>query len=116
MRRAVSGLRAWLLQRLSALVLLAYLVVALGVFAFDPPQGHAAWRALMQSPAAALVTLVAFAALALHAWVGARDVLLDYVHPLALRLALLVALAATLLASGAWAARALLWLPGGALT
>ena len=116
MRRAVSGLRAWLLQRLSALVLLAYLVVALGVFALDPPQGHAAWRTLMQSPAVALATLVAFAALALHAWVGARDVLLDYVHPLALRLALLVALAATLLASGAWVARALLWLPGGALT
>lgn len=115
MRRAVSGLRAWLLQRLSALVLLGYLVVALVVLAAEAPGSHAQWRALMQSPAVALATLVAFAALLLHAWVGARDVLLDYVHPLALRLALLVAVAAMLLASGAWVVRALLWLPGAAL-
>ena len=115
MKRAVSGLRAWLLQRLSALVLLAYLAAALAVLAADAPRSHAQWQALMQAPAAALATLVAFAALLLHAWVGARDVLLDYVHPLPLRLTLLTVLAALLLASGAWVARALLWLPAGAL-
>lgn len=108
MRRAVSGLRAWLLQRLSALVLLGYLVVALVVLAAEAPGSHAQWRALMQSPAVALATLVAFAALLLHAWVGARDVLMDYVKPLPLRIGLMTLLVLLLGGSGITVLRALL--------
>ena len=44
---------------------------------------------------AALIALLA-AAVLLHAWVGVRDVVLDYLHPLGLRLAVLVATAAAL--------------------
>ncbi|MBI3155963.1 MAG: succinate dehydrogenase, hydrophobic membrane anchor protein [Burkholderiales bacterium] len=107
MKRAISGLRAWLLQRLSALVMLAYLVAALLRLAADPPHGHAQWLALMQAPAVALATLLAFGALLLHAWVGARDVLMDYVKPLPLRIGLMTLLALLLGGSGIAVLRAL---------
>jgi succinate dehydrogenase / fumarate reductase membrane anchor subunit len=107
-KRAVTGLRAWLLQRLSALVMLAYLVAALLRLAADPPHGHAQWQALMQTPAVALATLLAFGALLLHAWVGARDVLMDYVKPLPLRIGLMTLLALLLGGSGIAVLRALL--------
>ncbi len=108
MKRAVTGLRAWLLQRLSALVMLAGLVAALARLAADPPRSHAQWQALMQSPAVALGTLLFFAALLLHAWIGARDVLMDYVHPLPLRVALSTLLTLVLGGTGLAVLRALL--------
>jgi succinate dehydrogenase / fumarate reductase membrane anchor subunit len=59
----------------------------------------------------AVATALAAAALLLHAWVGVRDVILDYVKPLPLRAGLLVLVALVLAAEGLWAARLLL---GGA--
>lgn len=108
MKRALTGLRAWLLQRLSALVMLAYLVAGLLWLAADPPQGHAQWQALMHAPAVALATGLAFGALLLHAWVGARDVLMDYVKPLPLRIGLMTLLVLLLGGSGITVLRALL--------
>ena len=102
--RLFSGQRAFVLQRLTALVLLAYVAGALLRLALGAPPELAAWRAWAARPAgAALIALLA-AALLLHAWVGLRDVVLDYVHPLALRLAVLGAAAAALAFLGLWTA------------
>ncbi len=102
--RVFSGQRAFVLQRLTALVLLAYVAGALLRLAFGAPVALDGWRASAERPAgAALIALLA-AALLLHAWVGVRDVVLDYVHPLGLRLAVLGAVAAALLFLGLWTA------------
>lgn len=97
MERLLGGLRAWTLQRLSALYLLAFLAVMAVRALPAPPQNHAQWVQWWQPPWAAAAALLFFAALCLHAWVGARDVLLDYVKPRRLRAALL-ALVALMLA------------------
>jgi succinate dehydrogenase / fumarate reductase membrane anchor subunit len=47
-------------------------------------------------------------ALLLHAWVGVRDVILDYVHPVGLRVAALAVLGSGLMAMAVWAVRMLL--------
>lgn len=100
--RVFSGQRAFVLQRLTALVLLAYVAGALLRLAFGAPVALDAWRAWAARPVgAALVALLA-AALLLHAWVGVRDVVLDYVQPLGLRLAVLGAAAAALVFLGLW--------------
>jgi succinate dehydrogenase / fumarate reductase membrane anchor subunit len=112
MRRAVSAFRAWLLQRLSAVVMLAYLLFVLAHFWLDPPNSYQQWTQWLHQPAIAIVTGVFFAALLLHAWVGLRDVLMDYVHPLAIRLGLLTLLGLALLALGLWAMRILLQVSG----
>jgi succinate dehydrogenase / fumarate reductase membrane anchor subunit len=62
----------------------------------------AGWRAWAATPAGAALLALLAAAILLHAWVGVRDVVLDYVHPLGLRLALLGAVAAGLAFLGLW--------------
>lgn len=99
-----SGQRAFVLQRLSALVLLAFLAAGALRFAFGAPFSFGQWQSWSAQPLAAAALLVLAAALLLHAWVGIRDVVLDYVHPLALRLAILLVAAAGLTLLAGWTA------------
>lgn len=95
--RQLSGQRAWILQRLSALALLAATVAA-GLFLLTAPApDYRTWLAFVRHPWGAALVLAVAAALCAHGWVGARDVVLDYVHRPLLRLSVL-ALAACLLA------------------
>jgi succinate dehydrogenase / fumarate reductase, membrane anchor subunit len=105
LKRVVSGLRSWLLQRLTALVMLALMTWALLAFVIDSPQSFSQWQTLMRRPEAALAVGVLFAALLLHVWVGVRDVLMDYVHPLGLRIGLLTALVVGEAAMALWLLR-----------
>jgi len=100
----LSGQRAFVVQRLSALVLLAFVAAGAARLAFGSPVTLAQWQAWAAQPFAAAALLVLSAALFAHAWVGVRDVLLDYVRPFALRLSLLAAAAAGLLLLAAWTA------------
>jgi succinate dehydrogenase hydrophobic membrane anchor protein len=59
----------------------------------DPPHSYPAWRAWLVNSGVSIATGVFFAALLAHAWVGVRDVIIDYVHPEALRVCLLALLA-----------------------
>jgi succinate dehydrogenase / fumarate reductase membrane anchor subunit len=102
--RVLTGQRAFLAQRISALVLLAFVAAAAARLAFGSPVTLAQWQAWAAQPFAAAALLVLAAALFAHAWVGIRDVLLDYVRPFALRLSLLAAVAAGLLLLAAWSA------------
>lgn len=103
MSRHASGLRAWYLQRISGLYLGGLTLYLLGLFILAPPADHAAWRALVAQPLMQVALLLGFAALLLHAWVGFRDVVIDYVHPTALRIGLLTLTAIGLLGCGFWA-------------
>ena len=103
MKGPLSGLRAWLVQRLSALYLLGFLVFLLATVATaEAPWSYASWRAWVLGPGMSTGTVLFFAALLLHVWVGLRDVILDYVHPLALRVGALGCLAVVELALAAW--------------
>lgn len=103
-RRLLSGLRAWTVQRASALYLAGFGVVLAVRLVSEPPDSYRRWVALWSHPAMASAAMLAVACLCLHAWVGARDVILDYVRPAAVRpvalalLALFLVLVATRLA------------------
>lgn len=103
MNRAIHGLQGWLLQRLTAVYLLVYLVYFFGHLLVDPWHGYEAWRAWLGLPAVNVATLVFFIALLIHAWIGLRDVVMDYIHPFVWRLAALVLAGAGLLSAGLWA-------------
>ncbi|HHM05189.1 MAG TPA: succinate dehydrogenase, hydrophobic membrane anchor protein [Gammaproteobacteria bacterium] len=103
-----SGIRAWLLQRLSAVYMALYMVFFLLSFAWEPPVGYSAWREFVAAPAMSVATLLLFALLLGHAWVGVRDVVMDYVHAFFFRFVVLITVAAALLAMGIWAALVLL--------
>ena len=107
MRRAATGLRGWLVQRLSAVYMLFFIVFFLVHFIVDPPHFFPAWRDWLMSFGVSIAVAMFFVSLIAHMWVGVQDVLMDYVHPSALRVCLLVLLVLSLAAMGGWVMRTL---------
>ena len=108
MSRGAQGLRAWLAQRISAVYLGAVTPLLLGYFLFFTPSNHQQWSQFVAQPLVAICLALYVLALLMHAWVGVRDVLIDYVHPLSIRLTLLASIAFLLLGCGLWALRSLM--------
>lgn len=108
MSQYLSGLPAWLVQRLSALYLVLFTLAAMIWWWVTPPLDYAAWRALIASPVSGVAITMAFLALLLHSWVGIRDVILDYAGRNAgIRLLLLALLGGWLIAQAVWLVRLL---------
>ncbi len=87
--RVFSGQRAWLLQRVTAIAILALLALGLVTLVVTDGSGYEKWRALAMSSHGAVLILLLFVAMAIHGWIGVRDIVLDYVKPPAIRLPLL---------------------------
>lgn len=102
MTRKAQGLRAWLWQRVSAVYMTVYLVYFGVHLTVAPPRSYGAWHDWMAGPVVTMATALFLGALLIHAWVGIRDVILDYAHSLALRLTLLTIAALGLIGSGLW--------------
>ncbi|MCU7845215.1 MAG: succinate dehydrogenase, hydrophobic membrane anchor protein [Candidatus Thiodiazotropha sp. (ex Monitilora ramsayi)] len=102
MSRQASGLRAWFLQRATAIYLILFILYALQHMIFSPPANHADWQAWVASPLVSLGLLLFFASLLLHAWVGFRDVIIDYVHPTPIRVTVLTVAGFVLVGCAAW--------------
>ena len=102
------GLTGWLAQRVTAIVMLLYLVL-LGVsWALAPSHGYDGWAGLFAPQPMKIATLLALASLGYHAWVGVRDIWMDYVRPTGLRLTLHLLTILALAGYGAWAVQ-ILW-------
>ena len=89
MSRQTQGLRAWLIQRFSAVYLAGFLVYLCISFLTLDDLDHAGWRAWLAHPAMVLGGSGFVLALMLHGWVGVRDIILDYIPALWMRLLLL---------------------------
>lgn len=103
----LSGLRAWIVQRITAMYLGAFLVYIALHLSLAPPASFDQWRAWIAAPAVSIAVGLFFIALLMHAWVGIRDVVLDYVHPTGARLAALTLVGVALVAEGLWALKML---------
>ena len=102
------GLRDWLAQRITAAIMAVYTLLVLGVVLTHQPITYAVWQDLFARGWMRGATLLFIVSLAWHAWVGARDILMDYIKPTALRLTLQV-LTVLLLASYVGWAIQILW-------
>ena len=75
-----SGLFDWLVQRFSALVLLAWTAwVGIGVLT-AAEFGYPQWRALFAAAPMQIFSLIAVLSLCAHAWVGVWTVTTDYLN------------------------------------
>jgi len=75
------GSRSWLGQRVTAAAMAIYtLVFAIALLAAHP-SGYAAWRTLFAQGWMKFATLLFAVCLAYHAWIGVRDIFMDYVKP-----------------------------------
>ena len=97
-----TGTGTWLLQRATALILAVALPALLISLLAALPLDFAGWQALFAPLWLRVLIVLAGLALALHAWVGMRDIFMDYVHSTGLRLALYLAVIVTLTGSEAW--------------
>jgi succinate dehydrogenase / fumarate reductase membrane anchor subunit len=98
----------WMLQRISAVYLGGFLLYALLHVWLHPHTDYAGWRAWITQPPVTIAWAGCVLALLVHAWVGLRDVVLDYLHHLGLRVAALTLIAFLLLGCGFWALRILI--------
>ncbi len=102
------GLGDWLLQRLTAVVMAVYTVVFAGCILYRPVGSWVEWHALFTGTFFRLFTMLFFAALLYHAWVGMRDILMDYLHATGIRLAAQALVGVVLLLYLIWSA-SILW-------
>jgi succinate dehydrogenase / fumarate reductase, membrane anchor subunit len=82
------GLKDWLAQRITALVMVAYTAVLLVSFLTANDFSYEGWAGLFAQQWFKLFSLVTLFGLFYHAWVGMRDIWMDYVKSVGLRLTL----------------------------
>jgi succinate dehydrogenase / fumarate reductase, membrane anchor subunit len=97
------GLKDWLVQRVTALVMAVYVIGFVGMLLVCPPRTYDGWRALFAGQFMRVATLVFFASLFWHAWIGVRDILMDYVKPTGVRLGLQIVVLLVLAGYAVWA-------------
>jgi succinate dehydrogenase / fumarate reductase membrane anchor subunit len=102
------GTRDWLAQRITALIMAVYMLLALFVFAARSPFTYESWKALFAQGWMRIATLLFVVSLVWHAWVGVRDILMDYVKHDGLRLALQVLTLLLLAGYASWTVE-ILW-------
>lgn len=102
------GLRDWLAQRVTAVVMAVYTLLLLAVLAGMPQLDYPHWKALWQLPVMRYATVLFLLCLFVHAWVGMRNIFMDYIKPISVRLALYVMVILALAWYAAWAVQ-ILW-------
>ncbi len=102
------GLRDWLAQRITAGIMAVYSVIAVVVFVSNKNITYSVWRDLFAQGWMRVATLLFMVSLAWHAWVGVRDILMDYIKPDGLRLSLQVFTLLTIAAYIGWTIQ-ILW-------
>ena len=97
------GMRAWLLQRLTAVYITIFFLSLLSIFVFKPFDDYLSWREFIAQPLVNIATIFFFLAVLYHAWVGLRDVVIDYIPNFTLRMLALMLIMLFLFAMGVWA-------------
>jgi succinate dehydrogenase / fumarate reductase, membrane anchor subunit len=102
------GLRDWLAQRVTAVIMVVYTAVILSALAGLPQMDYSQWKVLWQSPVMKYATVLFVASLLIHAWVGMRNIFMDYIKYPGLRLTLYVLTIGALLLYAFWSIQ-ILW-------
>ncbi len=103
-----NGLRDWIVQRVSAVLIAIYVIFLVIYFLTHPGLEYAQWQTLFTCNAMRVFSLVVVISLILHTWVGMWTIGTDYLKPLAVRLIYDVIVAVALLAFFIWAIQ-ILW-------
>ncbi|MDH5693451.1 MAG: succinate dehydrogenase, hydrophobic membrane anchor protein [Gammaproteobacteria bacterium] len=108
MNMRAGGIRPWVVQRVSASFMLFYIIAFFVALLLNAPLDAQSWRAWYQNPLVNVATMLFWVALLLHAWVGVRDVIMDYVSHTGMRFLSLAFAATYLAAMGLWVFRVLI--------
>jgi succinate dehydrogenase / fumarate reductase, membrane anchor subunit len=102
------GIRDWLAQRVTAALMATFTLVVLARLLFTSgPIGYEKWAGLFAGQGMKMLAFATIIGLIYHAWVGMRDVLMDYVKPVGVRLILQIFVIVYLLGCAGWAVQVL---------
>jgi succinate dehydrogenase / fumarate reductase membrane anchor subunit len=102
------GVGGFLAQRLTAIMLALYTLLLVALVLWRRDLSYEGWASLFVPLWMKALTLIALAALLYHAWIGVRDIWMDYVKPTAIRLALQTLTALWLAYCAVWSVQ-ILW-------
>lgn len=103
----LQGLRPWMIQRVSAVYLALYVLYIFFCWVVNDPFNQANWLGWLSQPVNNIALALFLIAMLWHAWIGVRDIVLDYIPNVAFRLLALSLIGATLIGSGLWGLRSL---------
>ena len=102
------GLRDWLVQRASAVIMVMYTLLVVAILLIQAPLQYAEWKALFGNQWMRLASLLFLLSMFIHAWIGMHDILMDYVHAMRIRLGLQAAVILALAVYTIWSIQ-ILW-------
>jgi succinate dehydrogenase / fumarate reductase membrane anchor subunit len=102
------GLRDWLSQRVTAGIMAVFTLLVLAQVVFSRgPIGYDKWAGIFAAQWMKVLTFTVIVSLLYHVWVGMRDVLMDYVKPVGIRLVLQIVTIVWLTGCAGWAIQVL---------
>ena len=101
------GFRDWLSQRVTASLMALFTVTLIVQVLLPGPMGYDKWAGIFSSQWMKVLTFVVIVSMLFHVWVGMRDVLMDYVKPVAVRLTAQVGVIVWLVGCVGWAVQVL---------
>ena len=102
------GLRDWLGQRVTAALMAAFTFVVLAQVLFMQGElGYARWAGIFAAQWMKVLTFVVIIAVLYHVWVGMRDIWMDYVQSVSIRLSLQIISIVWLVGCSGWAIQVL---------
>ena len=102
------GMRDWLSQRITGGLMALFTIILLAQVLFARgPMGYDKWAGIFSKQWMKVLTFVVIVSLLMHVWVGMRDILMDYVKSVGVRLTLQVATIVWLVGCAGWAIQVL---------
>lgn len=97
------GIKDWLAQRITAVLMAIYTLIIFAAVLAGAASSHEAWRGFMGHGVVRFVTFLFIISLGYHAWVGVRDIWMDYIKPTSVRILLHVLTLLALIGYAGWA-------------
>jgi succinate dehydrogenase / fumarate reductase membrane anchor subunit len=101
------GLRDWLSQRVTAALMALFTLVVVVQVLLPGELDYDRWAGIFARQWMKVLTFVVIVSLLVHVWVGMRDIWMDYIQPVALRLTLQVFTLVWVVGCCAWAVQVL---------
>ncbi len=102
------GIRDWLGQRVTAVLMALFTLTVLASVLFTKgPITYTSWSGIFSGQCMKFLTFVTIIALLYHAWIGIRDIWMDYIQPVSIRLSLQVFSIVWLVGCAGWAVQVL---------
>lgn len=101
------GFSDWLSQRVTAALMALFTVVVLAQVLMPGEIGYDKWAGIFAAQWMKVLTFVVIVSLCWHAWVGMRDIWMDYVKPVGIKLVLQVFTLVWLVGCTGWAVQVL---------